>query len=107
MSLTTGRQGHDKALLNGLQPNEQTLSSQDFNLGLLNSGQVLLPTEPQELWHWSRGYIVPMETVPFSGWIYCTMGAEVLEQLTVTQLIKFFVHYIVNLPGMSLGYYLT
>ena len=30
-------------------------SSQDSNLGPLNSGQMLLPTEPLELWHWSRG----------------------------------------------------
>ena len=30
-------------------------SSQDLNLGLLNAGQMLLPTEPLELWHWSRG----------------------------------------------------
>ena len=28
-------------------------SSQDLNLGLLNAGQMLLPTEPLELWHWS------------------------------------------------------
>ena len=27
-------------------------SSQDFNLGLLNAGQMLLPTEPLKLWHW-------------------------------------------------------
>ena len=26
-----------------------------LNLGPLNSGQMLLPTEPLELWHWSRG----------------------------------------------------
>ena len=30
-------------------------SSQDLNLGLLNAGQMFLPTEPLELWHWSRG----------------------------------------------------
>ena len=30
-------------------------SSQDSNLGPLNSGHMLLPTEPLELWHWSRG----------------------------------------------------
>ena len=30
-------------------------SSQDSNLSCLNSGQMLLPTEPLELWHWSRG----------------------------------------------------
>ena len=30
-------------------------SSQDSNLGPLNSSQMLLPTEPLELWHWSRG----------------------------------------------------
>ena len=30
-------------------------SSQDFNMGLLNPGQMLLPTEPLELWHWSKG----------------------------------------------------
>ena len=30
-------------------------SSQDLNLSLLNAGQMLLPTEPLELWHWSRG----------------------------------------------------
>ena len=29
-------------------------SSQDSNLGPLNSGQMLLPTEPLELWNWSR-----------------------------------------------------
>ena len=35
---------------------EKTLkSSQDSNLGPLNSSQMLLPTEPLELWHWSRG----------------------------------------------------
>ena len=27
--------------------------SQDLNLGLLNGGQMLLLTEPLELWHWS------------------------------------------------------
>ena len=31
-------------------------SSQNSNLGLLNSSQMLLPTEPLELWYWSRGY---------------------------------------------------
>ena len=30
-------------------------SSQDSNLDLLNSGQMLLPTEALELWHWSKG----------------------------------------------------
>ena len=30
-------------------------SSQDSNLGLLNSGQMLLPTQPPEFCHWSRG----------------------------------------------------
>ena len=29
-----------------------------FELGLLNAGQMLLPTEPLELWHWSRGWMV-------------------------------------------------
>ena len=38
---------------------KQTLrSSQDSNLGLLNSGQMLLPTEPLELWYRSRGWMV-------------------------------------------------
>ena len=37
---------------------EKTLrSSQDLNLDPLNSGQMLLPTELLELWHWSRGYV--------------------------------------------------
>ena len=31
-------------------------SSHNSNLGLLNSSQMLLPTGPLELWHWSRGY---------------------------------------------------
>ena len=31
-------------------------SSQDPNLGLLNVSQMLLPTEPLELWDWNRGY---------------------------------------------------
>ena len=30
-------------------------SGQDSNLALLNAGQMLLPTEPLELWYWSRG----------------------------------------------------
>ena len=30
-------------------------SSQDSNLGPLNSSQMLLPTEPLQLWHWSGG----------------------------------------------------
>ena len=30
-------------------------SSQDSNLGSLNSGQMLLLIELLELWHWSRG----------------------------------------------------
>ena len=36
-------------------------SNQNLNLGLLSSGQMLLPTEPLELWHWSNGrwYIYP------------------------------------------------
>ena len=28
-------------------------SQQDLNLGHLNAGQMLLPTEPLELWRWS------------------------------------------------------
>ena len=32
-------------------------NSQDLNVGLLNAGQMLLPTELLELWHWSRGYV--------------------------------------------------
>ena len=30
-------------------------SSQDLNLGLQNTGQMVLPTEPLEFWYWSRG----------------------------------------------------
>ena len=30
-------------------------SSQDSNLDPLNASQMLLPTEPLKLWHWSRG----------------------------------------------------
>ena len=30
----------------------------DFNTSLLDSEQMLLPTEPLELWHWSRGEMV-------------------------------------------------
>ena len=79
LSLTTGRQGHDKAILNGLQSNEQVRSSQDFNLGLLNSGQVLLPTEPwtssiaaEDRWH-------PWTQFHSQAWIYCTEGTETFE----------------------------
>ena len=44
-------------------------SCQDLNLGLLNAGQMLLPTEPLELWHWSRGIIISIDIAQFSGWI--------------------------------------
>ena len=33
-------------------------SEQDLNLGLLNSSQMLLPTESLELWHWRKGKMV-------------------------------------------------
>lgn len=30
--------------------------NQDLNLGHLATSQVLLPTKPLDLWHWSGGY---------------------------------------------------
>ena len=38
---------------------------QGLNLGFLNPSQMLLPTEPLELWHWSRGFDsqVPVDLV--------------------------------------------
>ena len=47
-------------------------SSQDLNLGLLNSGQLLLSTELLELWNLSRGYRwhLSIDTVRLTGWIF-------------------------------------
>ena len=63
-------------------------SSQDLNLGPLNSGQMLLPTEPLELCMHGIGaedrLHLSIDTVRFSSWIshrlgeLCTISTEVL-----------------------------
>ena len=50
-------------------------------------GITLLATEPLELWHWSRGYMVTsMDTVWFLGWIFLLqvlLGVVNPKELTV------------------------